>query len=98
LAPLAGHYVNPSLGAAKVSQDGDALVVQLQVTGATFKLEPWDGDVFVARLMPTGRFGPIVDLGYMTKGFVQFQIDKDGKLDVLRLSSENGQAYEFRRE
>ena len=47
---------------------------------------------------PTGRFGPIVDLDYMTKGFAQFQMDKDGKLDLLRLSSEDGQGYEFRRE
>jgi hypothetical protein len=72
--------------------------MQLQTTGATFKLEPWDGDVFVARLMPTGRFEPIVDLGDMTEGFVQFQMDKDGKLGMLRFSSQEGQAYEFRRE
>jgi CubicO group peptidase (beta-lactamase class C family) len=98
LAPLAGTFVNPSLGAATVSQDGDALVMQLQTTGAAFKLQPWDGDVFVARLTPTGRFGPIVDLGYMTEGFVQFQMDNDGKLGLLRLSSQYGQAYEFRRE
>ena len=98
LAPLAGNFVNPSFGAAKVSQDGDALVIQLAATGAMFRLEPWDGDVFIARLMPTGRFGPIVDLGYMTRGFAQFQMDKDGKLALLRLSCEYGQAYEFRRE
>ena len=98
LAPLAGNFVNPSFGAAKVSQDGDALVMQLAATGAMFRLKPWDGDVFIARLMPTGRFGPIVDLGYMTRGFAQFQMDKDGKLSLLRLSCEYGQAYEFRRE
>jgi hypothetical protein len=98
LAPLAGNFVNPSFGAAKVSQDGDALVMQLAATGAMFRLEPWDGGVFIARLMPTGRFGPIVDLGYMTRGFAQFQMDKDGKLALLRLSCEYGQAYEFRRE
>jgi CubicO group peptidase (beta-lactamase class C family) len=98
LPSLAGNYVNPSLGNAEASQDGDALIVQLQTTGATFKLEPWDGDVFVARLMPTGRFGPIVELGFMTKGFVQFQMDKDGKLNMLRLSFEDGQAFEFRRQ
>ena len=33
----------------------------------------------------------------MTKGFVQFQMDKDGALNLLRLSTEDGQAYEFRR-
>jgi len=47
--------------------------------------------------MPTGQFGPIVDLDYMTKGFVQFQMGKNGRLDLLRLSSEDGQVYEFRR-
>jgi hypothetical protein len=34
----------------------------------------------------------------MTKGFAQFQMDKDAKLNLLRLSIEDGQAYEFRRE
>jgi CubicO group peptidase (beta-lactamase class C family) len=98
LAPLAGTFVNPSFGEAVVAPDGDALVMELQATGAKLKLEAWDGDIFLARLMPTGRFGPIVDLGYMTKGFAQFQMDKDGKLNLLGLSFEDGQAYEFRRE
>jgi hypothetical protein len=48
--------------------------------------------------MPTGKFRPIVDLDYMTKGFAQFQMDKDGKLNLLHLSTQDGQAYEFRRE
>ena len=97
LVPLAGNFVNPSFGEAAVALEGDALVMEFQATGAKFKLEPWDGDVFIAGLMPTGRFGPIVDLDYMTKGFVQFQMDKNGRLDLLRLSSEDGQVYEFRR-
>ena len=87
LAPLGGNFVNPSFGVAKVSQDGDALIMQIAGHRAVFKLEPWDGDIFIARLMPTGRFGPIVDLGYMTRGFAQFQMDKDGKLTLLRLTS-----------
>ena len=62
LAPLAGNFVNPSFGEAAVGLEGDALVMEFQATGAKFKLEPWDGDVFIARLMPTGQFGPIVDL------------------------------------
>ena len=98
LAPLAGTFVNPSFGAAAVAPDGEALVMEIQTTGAKFTLEPWDGDVFLARLMPTGQFGPIVDLGYMTKGFVQFHMDKDGQLNRLYLSFEDGQAYEFRRD
>ncbi len=96
--PVAGNFVSPSFGEAAVAQDGDALVMKFQATGAELKLDPWDGDVFIARLMPTGRFGPIVDLAYMTKGFAQFQMDKDGKLNRLRLSSGDGQAYELRRE
>jgi CubicO group peptidase (beta-lactamase class C family) len=97
LAPLAGNFINPSFGEAAVTLQGDALVMAFQATGARLKLEPWDGDVFIARLMPTGQFGPIVDLGYMTKGFVQFQMGADGKLGLLRLSTEYGQAYEFQR-
>jgi len=69
-----------------------------QITGARLLLESWDGAVFVAKLMPTGSFVPIIDLGYMTKGFAQFQMDKDGNLNALRLSAENGQTYEFRGE
>ena len=62
------------------------------------KLEPWDGDVFIAKLMPTGRFAPIVDLDYMISGLIcQAQMDKDGKLNLLRLSFDDGQPYEFRR-
>jgi hypothetical protein len=98
LAPLAGKFVNPSFGEAEITLQGDALVMEIQATGAQLKLEPWDGDVFIARLMPTGPFGPVVDLDYMTKGFAQFQMGKDGRLDLLRLSTEDGQAYEFRRE
>jgi hypothetical protein len=66
--------------------------------GPSFKLVPWDGDIFMATLMAPDQFGPIVDLDYMTKGFAQFQMDKDGKLNLLRLSTVDGQAYEFRRE
>jgi CubicO group peptidase (beta-lactamase class C family) len=98
LAPLAGNFVNPSFGKATLATEGDALVMEFLTSGAKFNLVPRDGNIFVASLMPTGQFGPIVDLDYMTKGFLQFQIDKDGKLNLLRLSLLDGQAYEFRRE
>ena len=98
LAPLTGNFVNSSLGKAVLTLKDDALVIEVQATGAKFKLVPWDGDIFMATLMATGQFGPIVDLDYMTKGFAQFQMDKDGKLNLLRLSTQDGQAYEFRRE
>ena len=38
------------------------------------------------------------DLGPLPYAFVQFQIDKDGRLNVLRLSFDDGQAYQFARE
>lgn len=98
LAPLTGNFVNSSFGKAVLTLKDDALVIELQATGAKFKLVPWDGDIFMATLMATDQFGPIVDLDYMTKGFAQFQMDKDGKLNLLRLSAVDGQAYEFRRE
>lgn len=98
LEPLTGNFVNSSLGKAVLTLQDDTLVIELQATGAKFKLVPWDGDIFMATLMATGQFGPIVDLDYMTKGFAQFQMDKDGKLNLMRLSTADGQAYEFRRE
>lgn len=68
-------------------------------TGAKLKLEPWDGDVFTAKLMPLGRFAAMAeDLGPLPNGFVQFQTDKDAKLNLLRLFFDDGQAYDLRRE
>ncbi len=87
LAPLTGNFVNSSFGKAVLTLKDDALVIEVQATGAKFKLVPWDGDIFMATLMATDQFGPIVDLDYMTKGFAQFQMDKDGKLNLLRLST-----------
>lgn len=98
LEPLTGKFVNPSFGTATIMVEDSALLMEMQATGAKVRLEPWDGEVFIARLMPTGRFGPIADLDYMAKGFAQFQMGKDGKLDLLHLSTEDGQSYEFLRE
>jgi CubicO group peptidase (beta-lactamase class C family) len=99
LAPLAGSFSHPSLGTAAVGLDGEALVMELPATGAKLTLEPWDGAVFTAKLLPIGRFAAVADnLGPLPNGFVQFQIDKDAKLNRLRLSLDDGQAYEFTRE
>src|SRR5262245_36824004 len=100
LAPLAGSFANPALGKAALRLDGDALVLALKETGAELALTPWDGDVFTFRLLPRGRFAPVV-AGVGEKqpsGFAQFEIGQDGKLGVLRLTTDDGQAWEFRRE
>ena len=99
LAPLAGNFVNPGFGKAAVRVDGDAMVLGLQGLGSQLKLEPWDGDVFTVRIVPLGQFiAMAANPGPGPSGFVQMQIDKDGKLGVLRLSFDDGQAYDFRRE
>jgi len=98
LTPLTGSFANPSFGKASLKHDGDSLVLALS-SGAQFKLEPWDGDVFTARILSGGRFTSVAEnMGPRPSGFVQFQMDKEGKLNVLRLSFDDGQAYEFRRE
>ncbi len=81
-----------------MKEDGDGLVMEIRATGAKLRLVPWDGDIFVAQLVPSGEFGPIVDLDYMTRGFAQFQMSSDGKLNLLRLSFNNAQQFPFRRE
>ena len=85
-------------GKATLQRDGDALVLGFK-NGLQFKLAPWDGDVFTAQLAPNGRSAAVAqNLGPEPSGFVQFQMDKAGKLNLLRLSFEESQAYEFRRE
>jgi hypothetical protein len=99
LAPLAGGFSHPSMGKAAVGLAGEALVMEFAATGAKLTLEPWDGEVLTAKLLPIGRFAAVAEnLGPLPNGFVQFQIDKDAKLNRLRLSLEDGQAYEFTRE
>jgi hypothetical protein len=98
LAPLAGTFAHPTIGKLAVSEGGDHLLMELVASGAKLKLEPWDGDVFTASLMPIGRFEAVADdIGPQPSGFVQFLIDKEAKLNVLRLSID-GQSYDFTRE
>jgi hypothetical protein len=79
--------------------DGDALVLTLRAGGAKLRLIQWDGSIFTAKLMPLGRFAAVAeDLGPMPNAFVQFQMDKEARLNVLRLSFDDGQAYDFTRE
>jgi CubicO group peptidase (beta-lactamase class C family) len=98
LAPLTGNFGNPSFGKASLKHEGDVLVLELK-NGAELKLEPWDGDIFTATLAPNGRFASVAaNMGPRPSGFVQFQMDKTGKLNLLRLAFDDGQSYEFRRE
>lgn len=97
-ATFAGSYANPDFGTAAVRMDGDALIVELPETGAKLKLDPWDGDIFTATLMPSGPFAAVAaNLGPSPYGFVQWQTDKTPKLDAFRLILGGDQAYEFRR-
>jgi hypothetical protein len=91
LAPLAGRFASPAFGKALLRPDGDALVLELEEVGAHFALAPWDGDIFTIRLLPRGRFVPVVaNLAERPMGFAQFEIGKDGKLGLLRLTLDDG--------
>ena len=100
LAPLAGSFGSPIFGKAVLRPEGDTLVLELRETGAQIALVPWDGDVFTFRVLPRGRFAPMVatSMGPRLSGFAQLEIGQDGKLGVLRLALADGQSYEFRRE
>jgi hypothetical protein len=99
LAPLAGKFANPSFGQAVVMEEEGALVMELLGTGAKLKLEPWDGSVFTFSLLPLGKFEAVVkNSGPLPAGFAAFDMGADGKLSLLRLSFDDGQAYVFSRE
>jgi hypothetical protein len=99
LAPLIGTFTSPSIGKAIVAQDGGVLNLSLEATGAKLGLDPWDGGIFTATLMPLGKFAALAaNLGPFPNAFVQFQMDKDARLNVLHLSFDDGQAYDFTRE
>ena len=96
LASLAGTFTNPSFGTATITPSGGKLVLALN-SGAQLILEPWDGGIFTVRLAPNGRLAAMAaNNGPRPIGFVQFQIDNEGKRNVLRFSSEE-QSYEFHR-
>lgn len=97
LPPLAGDFANPAFGHAEVRETGSGLTLTLVGTGASLRIDPWDGDVFIASLVPEGRFAAVAaNLGPSPLGLVQYQIE-GGKLDVLHLSMADGQDYDFRR-
>ena len=74
-------------------------MLTLKATGAELALDPWDGDIFTLRILPTGPYAPVAaNDGPLPLGFAQFQTSEEGKLDLLRLTFEDGQTYVFRRE
>jgi hypothetical protein len=99
LAPLAGDFEEPSFGKALLAVDGDLAVLEIAASGARLRLEPWDGAVYTATLMPEGRFAAVAaSLGPLPRAFAQFENDAEGKPNTLRLKFATGQAYDFTRE
>jgi hypothetical protein len=99
LAPLAGKFANPGFGKAALRVEGESAFLTLMASGAKLRLDPWNGAVYTATLVPDGEFAAIsASLGPLPMGFGQFQNDQDGKPTTFRLTFADGQAYDFRRE
>jgi CubicO group peptidase (beta-lactamase class C family) len=96
LAPLAGDYANDATGDASVAVEGEALRLTLG-TGAQLRLDPRDGDIFTATLLPEGRFAAVAaDMPPLPVAFAQFLADKSGGRSTLRLTfSDDGQKLDF---
>ncbi len=99
LAPLAGRFANPGFSQAILRTDGDRATLELLGSGAKLSLDPWDGCVYTATLVPEGKFAAVAaNLGPLPIAFAQFQSDKDGRPTILRLIFASGQASDFKRE
>ena len=96
--PLAGSFANPGFGEAVLSAEGNAARLELTGSGAKLRLDPWNGAVYTATLVPDGEFAAMAaNVGPLPLAFAQFQNDKEGKLTILRLTFSDGQAYDFTR-
>jgi hypothetical protein len=81
--------------------DGGTAALEIAASGAKLRLDPWNGAVYTATLVPEGKFAAMAaNLGPVPIAFAQFQNDKDGKPTALRLTFTllDGQAYDFKRE
>lgn len=97
-APLAGRFSNPAIGTVNVKEDGEGLAMEFP-GGPVLKLAPWNGGIFTATLAATGAGAAAAqNLGPQPMSFAQFQMDPEGKLGILRLTANDGQSYEFKRE
>jgi CubicO group peptidase (beta-lactamase class C family) len=94
-----GSFVNGAFGKVTITSDDETPVMIFQTTGAALRLDSWDGGVRTATYLPAGRFAAMAEaLGPSPVGFVQLQMDKDGRPNMLRLTFSDGQSYEFTRE
>jgi CubicO group peptidase (beta-lactamase class C family) len=99
LAPLAGNFANHAIGKVVLAMHGETAALEIVASGTKLRLDPWNGSVYTATLMPEGRFADVAtNLGPLPRAFAQFQNDKDGKPATLRLTFGDGQAYDFRRD
>ena len=100
LEPLTGSFSNSVFGEVAVTAVDGGLELALASTGASLRLDPWDGDTFTVTVVPVGRMEAIsANIGPGPLAFVQFQIDGSGKLDTFRaFFPENGQSYLFMRQ
>lgn len=103
LAPLAGNFANPSFGKAALRMDDGTAALEIAASGAKLRLDPWNGAVYTATLLPEGKFAAMAaNLGPLPIAFAQFQNDENGKPTTLRLTPtgefNNAQAYDFKRE
>jgi CubicO group peptidase (beta-lactamase class C family) len=98
LASLAGRFESDALGAGTVAVDGDALTLALEI-GSRLRLEPWDGSVFAANLVPEGRFEAVsANLGPGPLGLAEFLIGTDGQRSSFVLTPfDSGPAATFTR-
>jgi CubicO group peptidase (beta-lactamase class C family) len=90
----AGAYASDVTGPAKVAAEGGgALTLSFERPGTSFRLLPWDGDVFVLT-----SADPVLaaTLDASSPEFVQFQRTVHGKVDRVRLG--DGQEVELARE
>jgi CubicO group peptidase (beta-lactamase class C family) len=94
-----GDFSNRAFGKASVMLENDAPVMTFTATGAALRLDAWDGDVRTATYVRAGRFAAMAEaLGPSPVGFVQLQMDGNGRQNLLRLTFSDGQGYDFTRE
>jgi CubicO group peptidase (beta-lactamase class C family) len=94
-----GDFTNRAFGKAAITLENGAPVMTFTATGAAVRLDPWDGSVRTASYVQAGRFAAMAEaLGPLPVGFVQLQMDRNGRRNLLRLTFSDGQGYDFARE